>query len=232
MAASGDITFVLTSCGRYDLLAETVVTFLEHNTAPIARWLIVEDSGAEAVRDVLGGIDAPLEFLVNDPPVGQIRSIDRAYALVDTPYVFHCEDDWRFFRRGFVEESRVVLDGRGDVSTVVARRPGQNAGHDAALADAPVEQVANVPFRRSTVGAESPWGGYTFNPGLRRTRDIRALGSFAALGHEGEASAWFKARGMRLAALEQPACETTGQLRHVRNERTPPSSSRGRLFRT
>ena len=27
--------------------------------------------------------------------------------------------DWRFFRRGFVEESRVVLDGRGDVSTVV-----------------------------------------------------------------------------------------------------------------
>lgn len=230
MAASGDITFVLTSCGRFDLLAETVVTFLEHNTAPIARWLIVEDSGAEAVRDVLGGIDAPLEFLVNDPPVGQIRSIDRAYALVDTPYVFHCEDDWRFFRRGFVEESRVVLDGRADVSTVVARRPSQNAGHDAALADAPVEHVAHVPFRRSTVGAESPWGGYTFNPGLRRTRDIRALGSFAALGHEGEASAWFKARGMRLAALEQPACETTGQLRHVRNERTP-SSSRGRLWR-
>jgi hypothetical protein len=81
------------------------------------------------------------------------------------------------------------------------------------------------------VGAESPWGGYTFNPGLRRTRDIRALGSFAALGHEGEASAWFKARGMRLAALEQPACETTGQLRHVRNERAP-STSRGRLWRT
>lgn len=105
MTSSPEITFVLTSCGRFDLLAETMVTFLEHNTAPIARWIVVEDSGNDNVRTVLGGVDAPLEFLVNDPPVGQIRSIDRAYALVDTPYVFHCEDDWRFFRAGFVEES-------------------------------------------------------------------------------------------------------------------------------
>ncbi|MBK6807259.1 MAG: hypothetical protein IPG84_21505 [Betaproteobacteria bacterium] len=55
------------------------------------------------------GAGVPIELIVNDPPVGQMTSIDRAYALVDTPYVFHCEDDWRFFRSGFVEESRVVL---------------------------------------------------------------------------------------------------------------------------
>ena len=43
----------MTSCGRFDLLAETLRTFVACNTAPIARWLVVEDSGREEVRDVV-----------------------------------------------------------------------------------------------------------------------------------------------------------------------------------
>jgi hypothetical protein len=98
-----DTTFVLTSCARFDLLAETMLTFCERNTAPIARYLVVEDSGDASVRNVLGALPVAIEFLVNDPPLGQMASIDRAYAAVGTPYVFHCEDDWRFLRGGFVE---------------------------------------------------------------------------------------------------------------------------------
>jgi hypothetical protein len=45
MASSPDITFVLTSCGRFDLLTDTIASFLAFNTAPIARYLVVEDSG-------------------------------------------------------------------------------------------------------------------------------------------------------------------------------------------
>lgn len=90
MTPPRDITFVLTSCGRFDLLAETLRTFVACNTAPIARWLVVEDSGREEVRDVVRGAGVPIELIVNDPPVGQMTSIDRAYATVDTPYIFHC----------------------------------------------------------------------------------------------------------------------------------------------
>jgi hypothetical protein len=224
-----DTTFVLTSCARFDLLAETMLTFCERNTAPFARYLIAEDSGDASVRDVLGGLPVAIEFLVNDPPVGQMASIDRAYATVKTPYVFHCEDDWRFLRGGFVEESRAVLDARDDVSVVVARRLGQNATHDAIVRSAPVERVAGVDVRIPAADAHPVWGGYTFNPGLRRLADVRRIGSFAALVKESDASAWFKARGMRCAFLESPAYETTGGLRHVRNARTPKSLQR-RLF--
>jgi len=43
-----DTMFVLTSCARFDLLVETMLTLLEHNTAPIARYVVIEDAGDEA----------------------------------------------------------------------------------------------------------------------------------------------------------------------------------------
>ena len=226
MTPAPETTFVLTSCGRFDLLAETMLTFLEHNSAPIDRYVVVEDSGDARVRDVLGGLPVAIDFVVNDPPQGQMASVDRAYATVSTPWIFHCEDDWRFFRGGFVEESRAVLEERRDVSVIVPRRLGQNPTHDAIVATAPPERVAGFAVRIPRPGAHPVWGGYSFNPGLRRLADWRALGSFAALGHEADASAWFLARGMRCAYLDSPACETTGLFRHVRDAAGPGRASR------
>src|SRR5688572_3336543 len=95
------ITFVLTSCGRFDLLEQTLSSFLTHNTAPISRYIIVEDSADPAVLSIVARLGGGIEVLVNDPPIGQLAAIDRAYALVSTPYIFHCQDDWLFFRSGF-----------------------------------------------------------------------------------------------------------------------------------
>ena len=37
--------------------------------------------------------------------VGQVVSIDEAYKIVDTPYVFHSEDDWATIKSGVIEEN-------------------------------------------------------------------------------------------------------------------------------
>ena len=34
------------------------------------------------------------EVLVNKKRMGQLFSIDKAYSIVATEYIFHCEDDW------------------------------------------------------------------------------------------------------------------------------------------
>jgi len=221
MTPDREITFVLTSCGRFDLLEETVRTFVASNTAPIARWLVVEDSGRPGVRDAVAGTGIPFEFIVNDPPVGQMASIDRAYAAVTTPYIFHGEDDWRFFRGGFVEESLVLLERLPEVSAVMCRRAGQNRLHDAIVASAPRRELEGVAYRMPSIHADDVWFGYGFNPGLRRLADVRAIGSFASRGHEKHASLWFKRRGMGMASLEAPACETTGRGRHVADPVAP-----------
>ena len=149
-------------------------------------------------------------MLFNDPPRGQMKSIDRAYADVTTPFIFHCEDDWRFFRSGFIEESLLLLAHFADISTVLCRRRGQNLMHDVIAYSSGVSRFSGVEFRRPAVGAHEFWGGYSLNPGLRRLADYQRIGPFGECRHEFDASVWFKRAGMGFAVLEHPACGTTG----------------------
>jgi hypothetical protein len=218
MSGSGDgeaITFVITSCGRFDLLEQCLASFLAHNTAPIERYLLVEDSGDDGVRDITAKFDVPFEVIVNVPPLGQIAAIDRAYGSVTTPYIFHCEDDWRFFRSGFIEESLIVLKNDPSATAVICRRPGQTAGTSLVFETCPVQLIANVRCRKPPPWLIPDFLGYSFNPGLRRLSDYRLLGSFARWGHELDASLYFKVRGRTVAILADPACETTGSERRL-----------------
>src|ERR671937_720551 len=90
----GKLTVVLTSCGRFDLLAETVDSFLRYFDTE--RIVVADDAGnAKAAGDV--AIEFPqVDMRINDPQCGQMRSIDGLYASVTTPYVVHLEDDWKF----------------------------------------------------------------------------------------------------------------------------------------
>src|SRR5262245_59391390 len=116
MRTDGAITFVLTSCGRFDLLNFTLSSFRAYNTAPIAKYIIVEDSGLTEVTSIAAQLGNNVEVLINDPPLGQMGAIDRAYERVSTPYVFHCEDDWFFFRSGFIEESKSLIDEYANIA--------------------------------------------------------------------------------------------------------------------
>ena len=71
------IATVLTSCGRFDLLEETVSSFLTFFDA--SSIVIAEDS-----EDVAGAATFAQKFpmadvRVNEPKLGQLRSIDKAY---------------------------------------------------------------------------------------------------------------------------------------------------------
>ena len=236
MTRPSDTTFVLTSCGRFDLLAETMLTFLACNTAPIARYLIVEDSGNAGVRDVLGGLgDRDRHPGQRSRRSGQMASIDRAYAKVDTPYVFHCEDDWRFLRGGFVEESRVVLDARDDVSVVVVPpRPASTQGNDYVFERSvrrPRRRRRRSASRRSTSFPE--WGSYTFNPGLRRLADCPPRGVVRGARARGRrervvqgAAAWPSPSSSRPPARRPARCATSRRRRRADGDgRTASRSS-------
>jgi hypothetical protein len=211
---SADITFVLTSCGRFDLLEETLSSFFAQNTAPIARYLLIEDSGHDDVRKVAASFPFPIELIINWPSLGQIASIDKAYATVTTPYVFHCEDDWRFFRPGFVEDSLALLQRDNSISVVCCRRLDQKKKL-AKVLDSPVNEIGGVTYRKVDPWRNRFWHGYTFNPGLRRMSDYRMLGSFKQWGDEKDASLFFKRKKMVVAYLADPACETTGAERRL-----------------
>jgi hypothetical protein len=231
------ITFVITSCGRFDLLEECLESFFTYNTSPISRYLLVEDSGDHQVHDIIAKFNVPIEVIVNDPPIGQTAAIDRAYHRVTTTYIFHCEDDWRFFRSSFIEESLLLLKHDPSITAVVCRRPGQNPHFDLIFQNSLLQSFDHVRYRIPDPWLDPYWLGYSFNPGLRRLSDYQLLGSFSKWGHEANASMYFKLRGRMVAVLDNPAYETSGIERRlpkpwrpeVPPEQRPNLSLRSRL---
>ena len=85
-----DVSLVITSCGRFDLLERTLDSFFEYNTYPIKEVIITEDSteGKKLEKLVSKYKDQNFKLIVNETRIGQIKSIDKAYKEVNTEYVF------------------------------------------------------------------------------------------------------------------------------------------------
>lgn len=212
------ITFVLTSCGRFDLLERTLSSFLAWNDAPIERYVVVEDSGDDAVHRVIKRLSGEMEVIVNRPRRGQLASIDLAYGTLTTPYIFHCEDDWEFTRPGFIQESMDLLEAFEDVVTVALRSP-LDAPPEAL--EQPVERHVGIRCRPLASASRPDWFGMSFNPGLRRLRDYRRIGTYAAAGEERNLSLVCKEMGYRMLMLEDGGVFHLGNRRTVRDPFAP-----------
>jgi hypothetical protein len=211
-----DITFVVTSCGRLDLLKITLESFDRFNTAPVREVFITEDAGNEGVHAVIPAHwKDHCTVFVNRPKLGQLASIDLAYEHVKTPYVFHCEDDWEFYRPGFVEDSRIVLESRPDILQVWLR----SYNHDLRIhspyihlgAREVVDGVACYPLNSD----KPEWQGFSLNPGLRRMKEYRLCAPFT--GYSGEKALSLRYAELKLTALtlEADAVMHTGFGLHV-----------------
>lgn len=219
-----DITVVVTSCGRQDLLIRTLDSFLAYNTYPVREVVVLEDGEGEANLPLAERYRRHnFRWLSTGARVGQIPVIDIAYREVETEYIFHCEDDWEFFAAGFMEQSLSVLrHNRNIVQAWIRSVTDTN--------NSPVMDYLffadEVPYRLLQPGYHSEewgtWHGFSFNPGLRRLRDYQLLGSFGSLDPLGtkksyeverEASAFYWERGFFAAILADGAGQ--GFVRHI-----------------
>ena len=182
-----DVSMVITSCKRHDLLYKTLQSFVAFNTYPIKEIIIVEDSAIiindEIVRNILNVSElvdyraCELVYIINDCNLGQMKSIDKAYSLVKSQYIFHCEDDWKFYKQGFIERSFEILKLDEKIFTVWLRAYGDLCGHKISeLVD-----VNEIGYRN--IIPMGVWSGFTLNPGLRRKKDCLLLSPYALQKH-------------------------------------------------
>ena len=217
---SMDYSLVITSCGRFDLLRRTVASFLKFADVQPKQYILVEDSGDEGVREVLAPFNLPFEILVNQPNTGQQPSIDRlhaaidrAYAQVKFPYIFHCEDDWEFFRTGFIQESFIVLNALPKASAIMLRGRDEHQ----MLRRIAAQEIRGVRFCQPSPYCYKTFFGYSYNPGLRRLADYQKIAPLAKIkGGEAEVSCKFLLLGFTTAHLEIPACAHIGWERRTR----------------
>ena len=209
-----DVTAVITSCGRFDLLEETLDSFFEFNTYPIKKIIIIEDSteGKKLEKLISKYKDKKQKFqlIVNEKRLGQLKSIDKAYREIDTKYIFHCEDDWKFFKKGFIEKSIKLLEEDEKILIVGLRSKKdfpENFFFDKDYVSKSGEHYYNV---KGEI--------FTYNPALRRKKDMDLFGLHEKLEnqrYEEVLSNFYKERGYKTVFFEEPAVEHIGNKRHV-----------------
>lgn len=167
-----DVTVVLTACNRPDLLEHTLDTFFQYNTYPVARFIVIDDGMNFGCNDFVKiKYDQPIELVYNDPKLFQIRSIDKAYGMVSTPYIFHMEEDWEFLRPSFIEHSKAVLELDDNIIQVWLRGLDDETMNHPYLPDR-YEVDGNEMVLAKYTGI---WNGFSFNPGLKRLSDWQKL---------------------------------------------------------
>lgn len=213
---NSDITLVVTSCGRFDLLKDTLESFDRFNTAAIREVFITEDSGDDAVHRAVPEHWKPhCTVFVNRPKLGQLASIDLAYGQVKTPYIFHCEDDWQFYRQGFVEDSHSVLEASPQLLQVWLRSHAHDlAVHSPYIHLGDRQVIAGVPCY-PLLSEKAEWQSFSLNPGLRRLSDYQRCAPFSAYAGEKALSRRYAELELTAVTLEGDAVMHTGFGSHV-----------------
>jgi hypothetical protein len=139
-----------------------------------------------------------------------MKSIENASKYIDTPYVFHCEEDWEFYDYGFIEKSFEVLNKDPNVCTVFLRNHDENKIRSGINID-PIDQGGYYYIKPKYVPNPPRVAGVlTFNPGLRR-RSI----SLAKIPYdnedEGTLGYYFWKKGMYGATL----LNANGYVKHI-----------------
>jgi len=216
------VTLVITSMDRMDLLEKTVESFFRNNTYPITKTLIIEDSGKELdFSSVEQHIVGDYEIIQNETNLGQFASLDKVYSKVETEWIFHCEEDWEFIDSGFIEDSMEVFESyQGKLFTVwvCASKIHKNPGR-VLIGDH--QTKSGKTFR--ILSPTDAMGGYTLNPGLRRTEDVMRPHPYRELSMNGQSNReWVLARlyiqkwGYRAAwIVDSHYCEHLGYGRHI-----------------
>lgn len=209
------VTVVLTSCGRPDCLRTTIESFEKYNTFPIAEFIIVEDSGSKSMHKMIRQLWPNYTLIFNEKNLGQVESIDKAYSRTKTQMIFHTENDWEYTAPGFIEKSIEILLTYPEVMQVWIRGYNDTNGHPVLNKD---YKTGDVIFRLLATGVGG-WGGFTWNPGLRRKSDYEKIGPFSNIRPDlGKKSGYremyigqeFYKHGFRAAILPDSYCKHIG----------------------
>ncbi len=203
-------TVVVTSCGRFDLLARMIDSFARHFDAD--RIIVAEDSGDHDGARAFAARSHHVELRINDPKLGQMRSIDRLYETIATPYVIHLEDDWEFTGAVAPERIAAMLEARPDISGALLAHREYATHYDRG---AQIFSHEGLGYKTLAFAAHPTWFSYSFNPSVARLDLWRRVGPFADFGTEEKLSAALKEEGARAALLWPPVGRHIGDDRHV-----------------
>lgn len=218
---NGGITFALTSCGRLDLLEKTIDSFLFFNDSPIVQYIISEDDKDCDLSQLKEKYNTRNFYWIQNTGKkrGFLENIDFLYKHITTEWVFHCEDDWEFYRKGFISESMAIMGPNNHIMQVWLRDKEDINGHPVEEGVYQETKIKPTSYRLISLDYMGCFSGYSTNPGLRRLKDKVCFEALVKLGPnfvgpEGKVNIYYKHAGFRAAITMK------GYVKHIGEGRT------------
>lgn len=209
------VTCLLTSCNRFDLLRITLESFLKFNTYNITAFWVYEDSGVPVPDDLKN--DFPfIQWIEQKERKGQIVALDTLWSKCSTHYAFMMEDDWETYRSGFIEESMEILESDPKIMQVWLREKEDTNQH-------PILYLPGKPYGIMATN-NGLWAGTCFNPSLKRKKDYDQIKSYGRHTQFNRKQPWkseaaisqlYHRLGFKAAILNHGAIKHIGWDRHV-----------------
>lgn len=211
------VTICITSCGRLDLLAQTMESFTQYHTG--GTYLISEDSTDTAIIQQVKDTYPYMRVLSGETRLGVMGSIDRLYAQVETPYIFHLEDDWEFDGPIDWENAIALFEAQPEIANICVRafeeiKPKHRKHSD-------ITALNESQFAVMRPEAHPEFYGWSPNPGLFRTQTYQRYAPFNRVLPD-QMSAIIKRDGGRQAYLLPGVARHIGHGRHVPDPGIPP----------
>ncbi len=207
------VTVVFTSCGRFDLLEKTINSFIKYNTYPIQKYIIIENSGQNNTEEKLKNITKDLkncQIIINQENIGQVSSIDKAYSFIETEYIFHCEDDWEFLDKGFIQKSIDLLKFDKRIININLRiRFDKEKGSMHPISHILKTNKENF-YHEYIPNYLAIWHGFSWNPGLRRLSDYNDIKPYKQYYNESGVGNKYFSSGKISACLKNSYCKHIG----------------------
>jgi len=212
-----NVTVVITSYKRLDLLKITTDSFNTMNTYTVKEIIIIDDSGDPELHKQLIKDYPDYTLILNETNIGLVESIDKAYSQVTTPYVFHTEDDFEYIKPGFIEKSMKIMDSNSWIMQVwLSNRHGEPLENE-------ITTIDDVQYKMvSTGGMCGVWHGFTFIAGLRSMQGYEMTKPWTQWSPSTDGLslreckigwAYYKLGYRAACLLDIPYCEHTGNYR-------------------
>ena len=207
-----DITLCLTIGNRPDLLKKTLQSLFEN--AHFSKVIAINDFGDQQTNEVFKNMCPDGKLLSLDKKLGHHAAVDFMYKNVDTPYVFHCEDDWLFEKSIDLVKIIETLKKNTWMSGICLRSLSDFT-FSSNEADKIIYETHNgLNFYRLDKMHEQ-WHGFTFNPHVASIDLWRQFSPFSSYKKERHISRAIRKEELVMCYLEDGGCSHIGEDRSV-----------------
>lgn len=221
MSNNADITLCLTIGKRPNELRQTLESLFQFEQ--FDHIVAINDFGDDASNQVFKQLCPHGKLIDAGRQIGHHQAIDALYSHVETPYIFHCEDDWRFCRSPNFNEAKTLLRTTA-INSVCFRKIS-----DFHLSKAEQQRIVKAThngidcYRLDALHEQ--WYGFTFNPHLSKIDLWQSADSrFAQFKKERHISRWQKQQSRYAVFFPQGACSHIGDGISVSHDNAQPSA--------